>query len=740
MPDPMTGVGRPGAAFGPPGPVPVTDPRSGYWVLATNGREEELDIAELRARIRAGQVKADDLCAPVGQQVKPAREHGALDGALGMRSAAGRPRVSGARAAGGFPKGIAVAALVVAALGVVGVGALKFLPELFEGQTEAGVNPLRRVRPVWQRQFPDVDGTAKEHLDEGRKQMSLDTASGFRKADEELRQALLLDVGNVAAIAAWAENLANSPTARADLETTALARDAVEYGLKKKPNDLELTRALAAIRFVQGSPDDAQRLLRKAKERAPNDVGTLLWLARTNLDRSPQDALTIVQREIRAKSPDLRAAYTIEGAAQRRLGAFREAREMLAARLVSDPSHVLALKELAKLELDVGNADAAITALSRLIDVEDKDVEAWLLRAKIAAQIKGGVEATQTADAQLQEVLQKHEAAAGELLLPVLAHATSVKTQLGQHDAAIALGERARSTDPSYPAALFALGMAYDAKGEVENAKRTLEQAVRASEQRDPFNEPLIRAELSRLQALAGDEQNAIRNSERVIDADPRHVRAHFGLAAIFMKNKKPAQAMTVIRRAFANDPRWNSDRRVITDYPRGSQDLVAIAERFREAAATNTDSALAPQLAAAECVVRFHAGQLAEASPRCTAALRLDARNDIALLYQGVIDLELGRPAEARAVLRRALEQDERHVMVRLYAARADHVAGELDGARRQFQALIEAEPTMVQARYSLGMVLRSLKLEAQARNELRTVVQQDPDYLPAKQALAEQ
>jgi tetratricopeptide (TPR) repeat protein len=704
------------------------------------GRDELVDIAELRARIKAGQVTADDLCAPMGQPFKPARQHGALDGALGKRPEGNRSRTAGARAARGAPKALVIAALIGVAFVVGAVSAFKFLPEIFERQTEAGVNPLRRVRPVWQRQFPDVDGTAREHLDEGLKQMTLDTAAGFRKADEALRQALLLDVGNVDAIAAWAENLANSPTAHADVDKTALAREAVEYGLRKQPTHLELTRALAAIRFVQGSIDDAQRLLRKAQEIAPSDLGALLWLARTNLDRSPSEALTIVQREVRAKRPDLRAAYTLEGAAQRRLGAFREAREMLAARLVSDPSHVMALKELAKLEVDVGHPDAAITALNRLIEAEDRDVEAWLLRAKIAAQMKGGVEAEKAANAQLQEVIQVHGNAAGDLLLPVLAHATLMQTHLGQIDAAIAQGERARSIDASYPPALYALGLAYAAKGEVDNAKRTLEQAVRATEQRDPFNEPLVRAELARLQAASDDDQNAIRNNERVIDADTRQMRAHFGLAAMYMKNKKPAQAMTAIRRAFVNDPRWDRDRRVLTDYPRSSKDVGAIADVFRAAAAANDDAALAPQLAAAECLIRFHADHVTEAAPLCATALRLDPDNDIALLYQGAIDLELGRTADARRVLKKALEQDARHVMVRLYAARADHLAGDAEGARKQLHDLIEAEPTMVQARYSLAMVLRSLKLEAQARNELRAVVQQDPDFVPAKQALAEQ
>ncbi len=738
--DPPTGAPHHGGGGGYPGSASGSEARSTQWVVQLNGRDELVDIAELRARIKAGQVKPDDLCAPVGQPFKPARQHGALDGVLGKRSEAMRARVAGARAARGVPKALVIA--IVAGIVVIGgaVSAFTFLPEMFERQTEAGVNPLRRVRPVWQRQFPDVDGTSRGHLDEALKHMKLDTAAGFRKADEELRQALLLDVGNVDAIAAWAENVANSPTAHADVDKTALAREAVEYGLKKEQNHLELTRALAAIRFVQGSVEDAQRLLRKAKELAPNDTGTLLWLARTNLDRSPSDALTIVQREVRAKSPDLRAAYTLEGAAQRRLGAFREAREMLAARLVSDPSHVLALKELAKLEVDVGHPDAAITGLNRLIEAEDQDVEAWLLRAKIAAQIKGGAEAQKSANAQLQEVIQKHASAAGDLLVSVLAHATSLQTHLGQLDAAIAQGERARTIDSSYPPGLYALGLAYAAKGDVDNAKRTLEQAVRACEQRDPFNEPLVRAELARLQAQSGDDQNAIRNYERVIDADTRQMRAHLGLAAMYMKSKKAAQAMTAIRRAFVNDPRWDRDRRVLTDYPRGSQEIVAAADVFRDAAAANDDASLAPQLAAAECLIRFHADQVAEAAPLCATALRLDPNNDIALLYQGVIDLELRRTADARRVLKKALEQDGRQAMVRLYAARADHLAGDVEGARKQLHELIEAEPTMVQARYSIAMVLRSLKLEAQARNELRAVVQQDPDFVPAKQALAEQ
>lgn len=712
-------------------------------MLKSSDGEELLVLSALRERIKSGAVKATDLCAPAGEILKPAREHGALEAAFGPRGVFDKPRVAGARATGSrlsVPRPAIAAVLAALVLGGGGLVVVKLKPELFEQQTEAGVNPLRRSRALWQRQFPDVEGTAQEHLVEGRKQMQLDTAAGSRKADDELRQALLLDIGNTAGIAAWAENFARLPTARADLDGSTLAREALEFALKQEPDNAELLRAEGALKLTMGDVDEAQRLLKRAKDLSPDDIDTLMALARSNLERSPADALAIVQRDVRARAPDLRAAYTLEGAAQRRLGAFKEAREMLEARLVSDPVNVGALKELAKLELDLGNADAAVAALTRLLDAEDKDVEAWLLRARITYQIKGGVDGFKTADAQLAEVLAKHEGAAGELLLSVLAHATFVKASLGEVDAAIALGERARATDPSYPSALYALGRAYTQKGELDNARRTLEQAVRATEQRDQFYEPLVRAELARVQARAGDENNAIRNNEKVIDYDPRNIRAHFSLASIFMKNNKASQAMTIMRRAFANDPNWERDRRVPTDYPTSSGDLLAFAEVFKATPSdVSKDESLAAQRAAAEGMIRFHAGEVRESAGLFATALKLDRNNDAALLYQGIMDLEAGRIADARRRLRLAVDTGGRHPIIRLYAARADHLAGDVEGARKQFQNLVETEPTLLQAKYSLGMVLRTQKLEAQARNELRAVIKQDPDFLPAKQALAE-
>ncbi|HEY1099270.1 MAG TPA: tetratricopeptide repeat protein, partial [Myxococcota bacterium] len=721
--------------------VGTTTAGPGQWTLRTAVGDEVLELAELRDRLKLGTVRPDDLVAPGNEPFKPAREHAALGVALAVSKVSEvKPRASGASATSfSLPKPL-VAALVAVVVVVGGGVALKtFMPEIFEKQSDAGINPLRRAKTLWQRQFPDVEGTAQEHLVEGRKQMQLDTAAGYRKADEELKQSLLLDIGNVDAIGTFAENFANLPTVRADLETSTLAREGLEFALKKEPGSAELLRAQGALKLALGDVDDALRVLAKATAADGSDVETKVLTAKANLDRSPKDALTLIQA-VRQSSPDLKAAMTIEGAAQRRLGAFKESRELLEARLASDPTNVGALKEMAKLELDLGHADAALKALVRLLEAEDKDVEAWLLRAKITYQIKGGTEGLKTADLQLKEILSKHEGAAGDLLMSVLAHSTIVKSRLGDVDGAITLGERARATDANYPSALYALGRAYQQKGDVEGAKKTLENAVRAAEQRDQPNEPLVRAEFAGALAAGGNDADAIRNFEKVIEYDSRNIRAHFGFAALHMKAGHVTQAMTVMRRALANDPKFDIDRLVPTDYPTPRSDFTVWADAFRDAKIDAGDESLSALRAATEGMIRYHGGERDKATALFEKALKLDRYSHAALLYLAVMDLDAGRVADARRRLKIAVETTATsHPVTRLYLARAELLSGDQDTARKRLQDLVETEPTLVQARYSLAMVLRAQQLEAQATEMLKAVVRQDPDFLPAKQALAE-
>jgi len=222
-----------------------------------------------------------------------------------------------------------------------------------------------------------------------------------------------------------------------------------------------------------------------------------------------------------------------------------------------------------------------------------------------------------------------------------------------------------------------------------------------------------------------------------VLEFDPRNQRARFGLATVYISDKKHKQALTIMRKALDPDPVWEREHLVPNDYPTLNTDLVAGAAAFRDATVPAEDESLR---LSSEGMMRFHAGQLDEAEKLFQQALKVDAYNHAALLYLSIVELGRGRVAEPRARLKKALETTGgSHPVTQLYMARADAAGGDLEAARKRLVELTEAEPTLIQARYSLAMVLRQQKLEAEAAEQLKAVVRQDPDYTPAKQALAE-
>lgn len=721
-----------------------------YRVKTQNGLDTEVELSKLREMLRTGEVGLNDEAAPVGEPLKPVHTQASLKAIVSQRSSAGAPKAVGAsaRRGGGGGASIGRLASTVALVGIVGAiggAVVVYGPEFFEKSSEAGVNPMRRAKVSWERQFPDVAGTVQEHIEAGRAQMRLDTAAGYRLADDELKQAILLDIGNMTAIALWVENFTHLPSVRSDLELTALAREAVDYAGKRAPNEKAVLRASGLLKLALGDTDAAEREVGQARAANLEDMETTLAHARTHLERNPTEALSLVQ-QVRTKDPTLKAALAVEGGALRRLGAFAEARAALDRRLSEDAANTSALKELARLELNVGNPVAAMEALTRLIAAEERDIEAHLMRAKIAYQSKAGPEGLGKANEYLDLVLKKYETVAGEFLLPVLSHAAYVKGELGMLEEAAKLAERARGTDSSYAPALFVLGRIYADRKNYVDGMRALDQAVRATQARDAFWEPVARAELARVQALAGNGEAAKANFEQVIDYDPRYVRAHFGLASLYMSSnpltvERVTQAMTIMRRAFDNDPRFEFERQVLTDYPTPRRDVAAYADTFANAKAEDTsDESLLAQQLAAEAMIRYHAGQLAQAENLAKKALEEDRANLFALLYLGIIEYETGRVADARRRLRSAVDQTNTpHVMTRLYLARAELATRELDSARKRINEIADQETSLAQAQYTRAMLMRQDGLVAEANEELKKLVRSNPDYLPAKRALAE-
>jgi predicted Zn finger-like uncharacterized protein len=729
--------------FAPPqkdADVPLETEREEKWQIRKDGQlSSDLDLADVRRMIRSGELKGADLAAPVGEPLTRIDQSPVLKVSLTTGKKSPAKVVKGARASrgggggGGLGTG-AKAGLLVAALAAAVVVVYVVDPTLFKFSSgDTSKNPFARAEKQWSLEFPQADGLASEHVVEGVKLMRLDTADGHRRADEHFRIALLNDPKNMEAIAGYVENFSYLPNVRADAGGAALALDGVNWALAREPKSADLLRAKASLRMAMGDAggfDEALEIIREAQAEKPDDPTLNLVLARIHLDRSPQKALALAGK-VAASNTDLKQATIILGGAHRRVGEFSQAKKLLEERLKSDPTNVSALRELAALELDLGDMRSAIKRLDQLIAAEERDIEAHLMRAKIRYQMLG--EPKKAAE-ELQFVVDNYEKAAGDLNRPLLVHLGFVRgLLLGDPDTGIQLVEKARQRDSAYTPSLFVLGQLYGAKGEWDSAIENLTRAEAAL--RDSLTGANALVLLGDAEARAGKMQAAVSHMSEAIELAPRDPKGYFALASTHMNQKQSSSAFTVMRKALNIDPLASSARRALTDYPEPIADL----ERYASSLATaKVKPAERPLARAAEGVIHFHAGNPKKARGLMDKSLKADRNNHAALLYLGV--MELNRSSrKSKAFLNRAQKTTGgTHTMTRVYLARALMALDEDKEADKLVTAVIDDEESNLQARTLKAELMIKSKDLGGGRAELRRVLRDAPDYQPVKALLA--
>ncbi|MCP4498621.1 MAG: tetratricopeptide repeat protein, partial [Deltaproteobacteria bacterium] len=691
--------------------------------------ESDLTLSDVRGMVRKGQLGPNDLAAPVGNALRLIAEEAILAVSL--------PRVSGSRGAAGASavasskRGLTLL-LVVLVVGGGGYGA-PFFASFFEKQSNAGVNPFRRALTEWQLEFPDVEGTSQEHVVEGRKFMRADTAAGYRQADEQFRQSLILDVSNLDAIAGYAENFAYLPNARADHEGLRLAQDGVEWGLRVNRKEALLLRAKGALFLANNESIKARATLRLAAAAAPNDGVTLLLQAQAALRNSPQDALRKSQR-VTNLSPDLHVALLVTGTAHRRLGNFKLSRKFFDRRLKADPGNVATLKEYALLELDMGNGADAIKRLKKALSAEERDVEARLMLAKTAYQVVGD---RRLAKKELKFILDNYSKVAGDNLLPTLTHAGYLQLLDNNTDEAKKLVIRALNIRPSYAPALYVLGRIHLQRGKLGEAIQQLSSAAEAIQSgEDGGSEGVVRCVLGDALLRNKEFQKALKNYARVTEYFPRYVRGFFAPAAAYISRGQSSQAATMMRRALDIDPHHDDDRRTITDYPFPRSDLNAYAKAYKAAKVKPGEVSLKQ---AAEGMIRFAAGQKAEAASLFKRTLKDDRFSHAALLYLAVMDVDAKRYGAAEKRLRSALRTTAgAHTITHLYLARAELGQKKYKDAKDRLEKVVDNESTLAAARYTLAVVLLKSGEKEKAMGLFREVVRNSGGFLPVKRTLA--
>jgi predicted Zn finger-like uncharacterized protein len=745
--DPFADItGAPGVDGGDAGgPAPSS---GGLWQVETSGgKSTDVSLDELRSMIRSGQVGPNDQAGPMGKAMRRVADDPILAVSLPKGTTSKVGRVKGASASGGGGGGLGRMLMILVVLGGLGGGGGYFLytqrPDLFERTTDQGVNPFRRALPQWSLQFPNVEGTSQEHVVEGRKYLRMDTAVTYRRADEHFRRALLLDVSNPEAVAGYVEAYTYLPNvaAGADRDGLRLAFEGLDYALEADPRHPRLLRAKGALLDATGQVDKAGRELKLALKADPSDNVAKLLFARSQLDRSIDDSLRFVE-EVQRQDPELKQALTIAGAAHRRLGNYKRARDYLKSRLDGDPGNVPALRELALLELDLGEPAAALRWLQRIRSAEERDIDARLLLAKVYYQYLGKNPA---AEKELRQIVDEYEGAAGDLMLPVLSHYSYLLTLRGDADGAEKAARRALDLDSNFAAAHVSLARALvkKAKGNdkeaLGEARKSLEEAVRLvkANPKENFHEPVVRNLLADVQVALGDEVNALRNYEQVLEYDPRYAPAYFGMAALHARAGQGARAVAQIRRALNVDPRHNASRVTLTDFPVPRTDVADYATALAD---LSTDGIGKSLKYSSEGVVRYHAGDRLKSKSLLNKALAADGENHPALLYVAVIELEEGDAKKASRRLKKALKTTgANHAITQLYLAEAEVALGSFKDAEKRINAVIEEDPSIARAHFvAAELMLRRGKRDA-GLQQLKKIVTESPMYRPAKARLAE-
>lgn len=692
------------------------------WVVKGAGKEwSELTLDDVRNKIKAGEITRDAQASQEGGPFRPITAFAAL--AVSFKSES-KPRKVVYRQSGG---GVGPLLVVVLILGAGGA-AYFFKDKLLASREDDQENIFRRRAQTWKLQFPDLDGTAQDHVRKGMAFFLEDTVLGYRLAHEEFMKALCLDPDNLEAMGAYVENFAALPVRRSDENATRDAVEAIDYAVKKNPRRGSLLRARGALLLKTDHVEEAQASLRQALALDEKDALTRLYLAQSNLERSVPEAVTLAEEALRLE-PGLSRANQILGLARQKQGRFKTALNLFRARLAKDPEHQATLLAIARLYVEVGDFQPAQQNLEKLLQLDGRNHQARLMLSKVLYQ---GLRDFRRAESQLAELAASLGQEGSEIAREVHTHHAFVLGERGKwKEAEDAIGLALRES-PEYGPALYVAGRVLLHRGGAAEAAQKLERA--AQQVQNSYREAPVRTALADVLRVQGRKPEAIRAYAAVIKSDTRYVRAYLGLASLHAESGNMQQAAAMMREVLDIDPFHRADHFYFTDYPETPRDVEEYRAGWSKLAAEENDASI---VLSSEGITAFHAEQWDDAERLLKGALKDDRNNLAAEIYLGAVYLQKKRPKDAVTALTSALRINALHVRAAYLMARAYELAGDTEKAEKRFIDIRDSDPNFVAAINAQGQLALAAGQEDRARELFLEAFRSDQDFTPAKRNL---
>lgn len=308
------------------------------------------------------------------------------------------------------------------------------------------------------------------------------------------------------------------------------------------PNVPALRTQLAISHLASGATQQAVTELESALRLDQDLVQADVLLILIRLRDKKYDEALVAAEKLAAQNPDNPIAYNLKGAAYLGRQDMAAARKEFEHALTVSPTYVPAALNLAKLDLQAGDADAARSRYKSVLKHDEHNVRALVGLAELENKA-GRVEKS----LGLLEEARRHDPGALQPRLILAQH----YLRTGRADEALTIATEASKAHPANAAVLTVLGRAQLATGKAADAMTNFQTLVEHSP-----NTPGPYVQLAAAQAQAGMESEARASFQRALElSEDKYPEALLGLAGLEARAGNTQQALKLARKLQEQQP-----------------------------------------------------------------------------------------------------------------------------------------------------------------------------------------
>ncbi len=318
------------------------------------------------------------------------------------------------------------------------------------------------------------------------------------------------------------------------------------------PQEAIHRRNLGYLRIIQGRPDDAERALRQALERNPQDPKTFELMGLLALKRDqPAEAKGWLLKAATLQPKDPRTLRLL-GIACEDLEDYHGAETQMVAALSLNPAYYWGWHTLGEFLLGRGNNEEGMRCIHRARSINVAEPASYFILSELLAE-QGHVEMAQ---GELHKLIMLAPPA------PVFAQAQCMlgefRRDSGDREGALSYFSLATETDPETAAPWASLG---DLAREDQRGEDAL-RCYRAALVRDPEAAD-VQVQLGYVLMETAHAEDAERSFLMALESDPSEYSAYLGLSECYRKAGRIEDQDSMVKQAMAlapDDPDvWNA-------------------------------------------------------------------------------------------------------------------------------------------------------------------------------------